>query len=125
MSRRIGRLVTAAVLSGSLAIGFAGFSAPAVANPNNSQRAEVVASVHASGSYFFEAVSELQPYVRRAPVDGTLSLTAPAAVLQDIRKDVLDNIRGGMEIVNQQVRAGNLKTTDALDVYDANAATSL
>ena len=44
MSRRIGRLVTAAVLSGSLAIGFAGFSAPAVANPNNSQRAEVVAS---------------------------------------------------------------------------------
>jgi hypothetical protein len=63
-------------------------------------------------------VRALDPYVVRSS-DGTLSLNPTRQVARQVNSTYLAQLRAGLKILNRQIAAGTLRTTQDHRVYDA------
>jgi hypothetical protein len=84
---------------------------------SSSQQSSSQAKAVAAGARYAKEVKLLDPYVS-VNADGTLTLAAPASVLQKVDSTHLQTLETGLAGVNQKILAGELKTTAAHQVYD-------
>jgi hypothetical protein len=76
----------------------------------------------ADGLALTATVQALAPYVVRAP-DGTLSLDAPAAIVNRLPSTYVGRLTLGLGVLNAKVTAGELRTTAAGGVFDPKSDT--
>jgi hypothetical protein len=92
-------------------------AAPTASNGGSSGMTPSQKAATAEGLAFTATVQALTPYVVRES-DGTLSLAAPAAVINRLPSKYVGELTLGLGVLNAKVAAGDLRTTAAGSVFD-------
>ena len=90
-----------------------------VANPGflSSQQLNAFEAQQKAAVEYQATVNALDPYVVRSG-NGTLSLTPPGYVVRELNSTYVAQLQAGLTVLNGQIRAGSLRTTQDHRVYD-------
>lgn len=116
MAHRFFRIIAVVTTAAMASLGFAA-STQAASPAQGSTRATAPQSAIAVGKQYQAEIKLLDPFVS-TNADGTLSMAAPHSVMQRVDSGHMKSLLAGLADVNAKIRAGQLKTTAAHQVYD-------
>jgi hypothetical protein len=120
LTRRILTTTAAAALSATLAVAGGGASQAIAANPASPVIGAVAPE---AATAFIDAVAKIEPSVVRQ-VDGTLTITTTAAKV-GVTEDTFRLVAQSVDVLNEMVRKGQLRTTPGLGVSEPGQGPSL